>query len=1000
MANRSLSLIALIAAVGLLAAMVVGEASGQTTSATLSGAVRDALGSVVPGAKISARNVQTGATRESATNTDGGYILTNLEPGTYELRAERSGFKRAVQTGVILTVGGSISVDLTLQTGDVNEMVEIRTEEQLIEPTKTELSRVIDTQQIESLPNIGRNFVDFVKLSSFVAPGRENIGGGAFKEPDTGVGQAAAPRLTFGGQTELHTMILVDGADNIQTFTGLPRATPSQEAAREFRVLNSVYLAEYGRVLGGFVNIITKSGTNNYNGSLYYYGMNDALNARPLLTTPNFALRQNQYGATIGGPIKKDRTFFFGNYEGQRRAESNKFSSVILDNLGPIDGSQPGTINEVKRFYRLTPETPDVLRSNDYDGFFARLDHKFTENNNLFLRYNLLDSTTEGFLGGGGRASPASTTARNNLVLDQSLVASETAVLGANKVNEVRFQWGRRSFDFPSVLKEPDLEISNLLLTGKSTSDPDFYRETRLQAADNFSYTQRSHALKVGVDFNNIRDTTEWDLFFPARVIFTTLTNFYNHSPAVFWWPVPTGTAQGVATPVPFTQAVPAPYQPLTIIRFNHNQYGFFGQDEWKAAPKLTLTYGLRYDFETYPEDLVLRRDLNNFQPRVGVAYAINPRTVVRAGFGIFNDRIASSGVGQLIGPTIFNSTGYLPNSQILYPGIPPVRGRFINPTVRGPAAPAATLNFTMTGQVPATPLVGGLVNPGLNGTVSGNLRTPYSEQASFELSREIGGGVAVSVRYLYVHALKLLAPTGMLNGVRTGTQPSGEPIFGLRRFPELGDFFIFDNGGYSIYNGGSFEIQKRFARGFSFHSSYTYSQTISNTESVAAVNDFPENPDRNLERALSRQHARHRYTLAFSSQLPQTASVLRDFKISSILTAQSGRFFTIFAGLDANGDGNPTSDRPGGLGRNTLEGPGNVSLDLRVGREFKLRERLRLEVTLDAFNLFNRVNITDLNTLYGGNDLSVAPNPILGFGTPRDVSNPRQLQYGVKVKF
>src|SRR5206468_2040143 len=156
-----------------------------------------------------------------------------------------------------------------------------------------------------------------------------------------------------------------------------------------------------------------------------------------------------------------------------------------------LDGSQPGTINEVKRFYRLTPETPDLLRSNDYDGFFARLDHKFTENHNLFLRYNLLDSTTEGFLGGGGRASPAATTARNNLVLDQSLVASETAVLGANKVNEVRVQWGRRSFDFPSVLKEPDLEISNLLLTGKSTSDPDFYRETRLQASDNFSYTRR-----------------------------------------------------------------------------------------------------------------------------------------------------------------------------------------------------------------------------------------------------------------------------------------------------------------------------------------------------------------------------------------------------------------------------------------------------------------------------------------------------------------------------
>jgi hypothetical protein len=268
------------------------------------------------------------------------------------------------------------------------------------------------------------------------------------------------------------------------------------------------------------------------------------------------------------------------------------------------------------------------------------------------------------------------------------------------------------------------------------------------------------------------------------------------------------------------------------------------------------------------------------------------------------------------------------------------------------------------------------------------------------EISREIGGGVAMSLRYLYVHALKLLAPTGMLNGVQTGTQPSGEPIFGARRFPELGDFFVFDNGGYSIFNGGSFELQKRFARGFSFHSSYTYSQTISNTESVAATNDFPEHPDRNLERALSRQHARHRYTLAFVSQVPRSVPLVGDFRFSSIFTAQSGRFFTVFDGSDANLDGNPTSDRPGALGRNTLEGPGFAGFDLRIAREVRMAERIRAEFTFDFFNLPNRVNITDLNTLYGGTDLSLPPNPVLGFGTPRDVANPRQIQYGVKLKF
>ena len=382
---------------------------------------------------------QKNRNRGDARNHDRGegrYSVTNLGPGQYEVRAEKAGFQTGVQSGVILAVGGTTVVDLTLQVGAVTEVVEVKQEEQLIETTRAELSRVVDELSIESLPIIGRNFVDFVKLSSCVAPGRENMGGGAFKEPDTGVGSAAAPRLTFGGQSELSTLILVDGVDNIQTFTGLPRATPSQEAAQEFRILNSTFLAEYGRALGGFVNIVTKSGTNRYNGSAYYFGMNDALNAQPFLTGPNPALRQNQYGATIGGPIRKDKTFFFGNYEGQRRAESNKFSSVIFNNLEAI--------NATKAFFGLTPEVTDLLRTNDYDGFLVKLDHRFTNNNNFSVRYNLLDSATKGFLGGGGRASPASTTRRNNDVLDQSLVVSDTAVLATNMVNEARFQWARR----------------------------------------------------------------------------------------------------------------------------------------------------------------------------------------------------------------------------------------------------------------------------------------------------------------------------------------------------------------------------------------------------------------------------------------------------------------------------------------------------------------------------------------------------------------------------
>src|SRR5262249_28344234 len=212
---------------------------------------------------------------------------------------------------------------------------------------------------------------------------------------------------SFGGQPELNTLIQVDGADNVQTFTGLPRATPSQEAAKEFRILNSTYLAEYGRALGGFVNIVTKSGGNETAGSVYYYGMDDALASRSSLVRPEAnVLRQHQYGATLGGALTKDRTFYFLNYEGQRRKESNRFSRVIFDNLA--------TLNAVRSQFRLKPETLDQVRTNDYDQFLLKLDHRLSDSHRISLRYNYLSSEALNFPGGGGRASPASSAARNN----------------------------------------------------------------------------------------------------------------------------------------------------------------------------------------------------------------------------------------------------------------------------------------------------------------------------------------------------------------------------------------------------------------------------------------------------------------------------------------------------------------------------------------------------------------------------------------------------------
>jgi carboxypeptidase family protein/TonB-dependent receptor-like protein len=971
---------------------------GQSTNATLSGVVHDPTGAVLPQVKITLKNTAKGTSRTTLTDSEGRYNLASMEPGTYELRAEATGFRTEIKSGVVLTVGGSSQIDLALRVGTANEVITVTDQAPLIETSKAEVSNVVSEQAIQSLPNIGRNFVDFVKLSSGVAPGRENTGGGAFKEPDAGVGSAAAPRLTFGGQSELNTKVLVDGADNVQTFTGLPRITPSQEAAQEFRVVNNTFASEYGGALGGFVNIVTKSGSNTPHGSVYYFGMNNALNAQPALTGPNPVLRQNQYGATFSGPIRQDQTFWFANYEGQRRAESNKFSSVILNNLAAI--------NAVKAFYGLAQETSNSLRTNDYDGFLLKLDHRFTERNGLAFRYNLLNSETLGFLGGGGRASPASSTARNNKTFDQSFLVSNTLMPRSNMVNEAKFQWARRSFDFFSVLKQPDLEVSNLLITGKSTSDPDFYEETRTQVDDSLSVNVGRHQMKFGADFNHITDDSQWDLFFPARIIFPNLTAFFAHTPAVFWFPMLKGQTTHPGFTLPFTQDVPTPWQSFTLTSDAHDSYGFFAQDEWKITQRLTLTYGLRYDFETYPDRFALTSDLNNFQPRVGVAYQYSSKGVVRAGFGTFADRRISS-VGQILDTAEWLNVGNQPNAKVIFPTVSPINGRFIQPTVGGPGATTATNNFLTTGQVPSL----AVFPVGFSDNLDTNLRTPYAEQGSLQVSQEIGGGFAVSASYLYVHGLKLGAHTPILDAVPTpGATIAGEPGkpvmgdgtptgAGKRLFPELGDFFVKVSGGLSIYHGGTFEVTKRFTHGFSLHSSYSYSKTISNSDSVANLADVPET-SLNLERALSRQNVPHRYTLSFISEVPKSVRFMHDFKFSSLLSLEAGKPFNIFAGSDANRDGNPLSDRPGNLGRDTLKGPSYASFDMRVARAFQLREHLRAELSGDMFNAFNRTNIKDLNTLYGQTDLSLPPNPVLGFNTPRDAYNPFQFQFGAKFSF
>jgi len=1045
-------------------------AYSQTPTATLSGTVRDATGAVVANAKITLVNSATGLSRTADVDDKGRYSVTDLDPGTYELRAQAASFKEAVQKGVVLAVGGFTTLDITMQAGSVSEVITVNTVAPLIETTSSNLSREVAEQTIESLPILGRNFVDFAELSTGVAPGRENEGGGAFKEPDTGVGQAAAPRLSFAGQPELNTMILVDGVDNVQTFTGLPHVTPSQEAAQEFRVLNSTYLSEYGRASAGFVNIVTKSGANDAHGSAYFFGMNQALNKPYALNPSDPRLQQNQYGATFGGPLKKDKTFFFLNYEGQRRAQTNQYSSVVLDNIAAIGAA--------KASLGLTPENLGLLHTNDYDGFLGKLDQRFTTNNTFSLRYNYLHSIADGFLGGNGRGSPAPSTARNNTVTDQTLMGSDIAVLSPRLVNEVRVSWSRRTFDFPSAFNDPDLEVPDLLLTGKSTSDVDYYRESMAQVSDNISYLTGSHQWKFGFEANNFRDSYEWNLFFPARAVFPSFDCFLADSscslgsdglpfPVQFWTPILNGATGyagvNVTHPTPstnlITQNVPSAWLPDTFSSINHGGYGFFAQDQWKALSKLTLTYGLRYDFETYPSQYVVNEPHNGVQPRAGFAYAFTDHTVLRGGYGLFDGPLVSS-IGQVLVTAQWDAEGTFPNATTLanqfgYSGLAPITGRFpiaIQPPILGPTTPQTSLvNFVTTGQAPCLLPLGVFLNPpppphwgncspgtppvafpAFSLGPDSNLKVPYTQQASLKLSHELGGGVAISANYLYVHAIHQNAVSGNLNAQQNGVVDNtpgnaagGKACYGVSNvggvcgeptaaiFPNLGTlFYIADNGGFSIYHGGTAEIEKRFSHGFSLHGSYTFERTISNYESAANLADFPQEQNRNLERAVSRQTVPQRLTFDFVSAVPGTVPVLRNFKFSTLFSAQSGEFYNVFAGIDANGSTNSLNQRPGTLGRDTLKGPNILSWDMRVAREIHFKERLTGELTFDLFNVTNRVNVSDLNTVcecdlpaasFSSSALPATTgslNPLFGFDKPRQTLNPFQFQYGFKLRF
>ena len=879
-------------------------------------------------------------------------------------------------------------------------MVDVAAEVQIVETTRTAVSSTINERAIQNLPVNGRNFLDFATLTP-----------GVVREP------TRSGDLTVGGQKGTLNSLQVDGADNNNTFFGQsfgrtgtrPPYQFSEESVQEFQVNQNGFSAEFGRAGGAVINVVTKSGTNNWHGSAFEYFRDESLNSNTPILTARGAKRPksqiNQFGGTVGGPIKKDRAFFFAAYDGQRSSIPN-----VVD--PPNFFAQPAAIQAL-----LAPKLGTYNIGRDQNVYMFKTDVRLNGSNQLVLRFNQQNFTGNNNENGG----PLSVQEHsgNSVAKTTTFSGSLTSTLTSRVINEFRFQFGRDSEPGQANSSAPEARIQTgggFLQLGRNNFSP---RETtikRWQFIDNISYTRGAHSLKFGADLNFDRIFNFFPGLFSGQYTFNPTTvpsangyqNFVANVPASFVQNFPgAGTSGGTTHP-------------------DLSEYGFFGQDDWRVNPKLTLNLGLRYDYQKLAPPRVNNpsaalaalglstttpvRDGNNFAPRFGFSYAFNEKTVVRGGYGIFFARTTAIMLGtahsqngiQVTGVNLTCTTNPMTNPCPTYPNI---------------------FTAVPTGVVP--------VKPNLY-LFARDYAQPYVQQGRLGVERELMPNLSLSVTYLFykgVHLsrtrdinLDVPVPTVLsvtVNGNPTGEtftvlrHPSARPIAGFTRIS------LFESTADSRYNGLAVELKRRFTRGLQFIMAYTYSSAKDNkpdqTMVVVGADDVKgvqNNLDTRADWGRSDLDIRHRFVFSPVYEIGRVAkdnavasAFLSNWTFSGIVTLQSGFAYSAMISGDANRDGNSATDRVPGTVRNAFTTPSIYVFDTRVTKSFKFGEKYSLSFVAEAFNLFNHSNIATVNTgryVIGSNSATTITNPNLAtpFGFARTFLGERQIQLAARFRF
>jgi hypothetical protein len=993
---------------------VVAAAQSRATGADLTGVVRDETKAVLPDARVTARHLDTNVERSAIADAQGRFIIPLLPPGSYEVRIEATGFAPRSRN-VVLDLGSVAQLDVELSVAAFEAQAEVVAENSVLDLRKTAVAGLVTSSQIARLPIDVRNFISFAAITS-----------GVTFDQTPQQGATSTSGLTFAGQRARSNNITVDGLDNNDSAAGGVLATFSQEAVQEFQVLTNSFPAEFGNASGGVVNIVTKSGTNMLSGSAFMFVRDAALNAKGhfekfdpagnAIVQDKAPFSQKQFGALIGGPIKRDRTFFLGSYE---RLDIGATNLVTIDDRNavrnPFTGTPIGTPAQILRAAGFPVETGSVGYAQTVDQFLAKADHNFSSTQKLTVRFHAddtLNENAEPFGGITARSRGASLDSR-----DVAVAASQTSVFSSRWLNELYVQGAYRRQAVRALDPTcqglcdradeggPTLEVVGVASVGRQRFTPQNRKAMTYQVLNTASYFRGSHAIKAGAGLiirdNRVQDSV-LPLHFGGRYVFSALPAIPGVLPA----PISSIQAVALGLPAAYIQGYGNDFERLDAL-----DYSLFAQDEWKLASTLTLRYGVRYQYQQwsdrplrtngYPGTFTFPSDRNDVAPRIGVAWdpTGNQKTLIHAAYGMFYD----------------SQLRALESVPILIDGDTHVRtlvARFPSPLVLGAwNAPGRRLPQSVAGTFPS-----------LQFAVDPDLQTPYAHHTSVGVDRELPGAFRLSADYVFVRGF---------NQVGTIDYNPRVPALGVNRRPldvngvpdTSASVLQYGSFGRTWYRGLVSSLEKRFADRHHLRVSYTLSKaedTVTDFQSAFMPQQNGRGRDPNdltglplgfdplSERGPSTQDQRHRLVLSGFMSGPAGVNV------SGIVTVASGRPYTILAGADLNGDGdggafppdrartNP-ADESTSVGRNSATSPSQATAHVRVSRNFPLAGRSRIEVLFEVFNLLNRTNYQEASNtsstfIFGPGSYPNQPLPT--FGQFTQAGPPRQAQLGLRIAF